>query len=52
MFCCRYEIDSKLFCEEKVEAIYVLKKSGLSIFEKEGLTNEGGGSPSQRLTFL
>ena len=42
------EVYSKLFREEIVEALDILQNSKI----KRGLTNEGGGSPSQRFTFL
>lgn len=41
------KVDSKLFCEKIVEALDILQNSKI----KRGLTNEGGGSPSQRFTF-
>ena len=43
----RNEVDSKLLREEIVEALNILQNSKI----KRGLTNEGGGSPSQRFTF-
>ena len=48
VFGSRNEVDSKLFREEIVEALDILQNSKI----KRGLTNEGGGSPSQRFTFL
>ena len=48
VLCGGYEVDSELLREEIIEALNILQNSKI----KRGLTNEGGGSPSHRFTFL
>ena len=49
MFCCCYEEDSELLCVKEIDALYTLK---VIVRKITYLTNTGGGSPCQNLTFL
>ena len=49
MFRGRYKVNSKLLREEVVDSINILNTDGQGV---KTLTNAGGGSPGQNLTFL